>query len=340
MEAQIAQIASTYLENVRPTGQDGLRARCPFCGSNRSFIISSRHGGWLCFSCDERGSLVMLLRRAGMGRRQIDRVVGQMKLEKPVSDKVRRRRQIRETWSILPEYILSAYENEPTMLLEQGFDVEVLQAHDVGMDLTHQRITFAIRDQLGRLAGISGRATNDSQVPRYKVYDASPPDPRLKRKAGEFYGVVDNYVPDNRKHLYGFNSVFPERYFKPEDAHPPLIISEGYKSTLWLRQMGMHHAVGLQGSSLTDAQALQLGKLRGPYYVMLDNESGKTFPDRNGRCAALDIARHLRRSGRVYICLYADERPAGTAPDDIGNAEEINWMTANAKTIGELHTLR
>lgn len=341
MEAQINKLASTYLSNVRPTGDKNLRAQCPLCDSSRAFIISTRHGGWLCWSCGEKGSLVGLLKHVGLSRKQIDRAVGVLRIPPPISAKAQRRKQLREGWSVLPEYILAAYDHPPTDLLGSGFDEALLKRHDVGLDEKNNRITFALRDMLGRLVGISGRAREDWQIPRYKVYDASPPKPPPNpRKAGELYGVVEGYVPDNRKHLYGFHDVYPERFHRVEEQQPPLVISEGYKSTLWLRQLGFHHAVGLQGSSMTQQQRRHLGKLRGPYYIMLDNEPGKGFPDRKGRCAAVEIARHLRKSGQVYICLYPEEMPIGTAPDDVTEPEVLTTMVLEAKTLGQLTTRR
>jgi DNA primase len=270
-----------------------------------------------------------------MTRKQVDRAMTNLRLPPPVPQRLRNKRAVSEGWSLLPEYILGAYDTIPQDLVNQGFSEETLSSHDVGVDRKNSRITFAIRDMLGRLVGISGRAMNDWQIPRYKVYDARPPNPASGQRAGELYGVVDRYIPDNRKHLYGFHSVYPERFFRPSEEQPPLIITEGYKSTLWLRQLGFLHAVGLQGSSLTEVQLRQLGRLRGPYFIMLDHEPGKGFPDRNGHCAAVSIARQLKTSGRVLICLY-EEKPTGTAPDDLREPQEINHMIQNSKTIGQI----
>ena len=340
MEAQIQKIASTYLQNVKPTGDRGLRSRCPLCSSNRAFIISTSHGGWICWSCGERGALVSLLKKLGLTSRQVDRAMESMSLPPSMPERLRRRKMLKKEFVTLPEYILGAYDNEPTDLIQKGFDSKLLKENDVGLDLRHNRITFAIRDHLGRLAGISGRAQWEWQIPRYKVYDASPPDSTRSppKPAGELYGIVDGYIPENRAHLYGFNHVYPERFFNPDKSQKPLIITEGYKSTLWLRQMGFTHTVGLQGSSMTAAQQRMLGRLQGPYYVLLDNEPGKSFPDRKRRCAAIDIARRLRQSGKVYLCVYPKEVPEGTAPDDLRSAEQISQVLETAATIGQLKT--
>ena len=102
MEAQVKQIASTYLEGVRPTGHDGLRAKCPICGSKRAFVISMTHGGWICWSCGETGALVTLLQHFGMTRKQIDRTIGDLRLPPPLSDRLKRRKSLQEGWSLLP----------------------------------------------------------------------------------------------------------------------------------------------------------------------------------------------------------------------------------------------
>ena len=339
MEAQVREIAFKYLNNVRELGEDNLRAECPFHDSRsatRSLAINVRTGVWLCFNekCGARGALVQLLRRLGMSGRQVDLFMEHLQLPPPVPEGVRKKAAINKVWDLLPEYILGAYEQCPLQLVDAGFSEELLQQNDVGYDALHDRITFAIRDYHGRLVAISGRACEDRVVPRYKVYDARPPDPELGRPAGELFGVVEKYVPDNRRHLYGFHSVYPERFFRPAAEWGPLVITEGYKSTLWLRQLGFTHSVGLQGSSLSAPQLRMLNKLRGPYYVMLDHEPGKSFPDKNGRCAAVQIAEQLKTSGKVLLCRYHPDTKIGTAPDDLQH-DTIDHMVKNAKTLGQ-----
>ncbi len=80
MGTRIEDLASSYLQNVKPTGSDNLRAICPFCSSNRSFIISTRHGAWHCFSCKEGGGVATLLSKLGMSRRAIDKWVSGLDL--------------------------------------------------------------------------------------------------------------------------------------------------------------------------------------------------------------------------------------------------------------------
>lgn len=332
--SQIQSLASEYLADARPTGEDGLRAKCPFCSSSRAFIINLNHGGWICFSCSQSGSLVAFMSRvAGMTRKQIATVTSTMSLEPRRDVSTTRKLRLRESWSVLPEYILGAYDDIPEQLLAVGFTEETLRGHSVGTDTINNRITFAIRDYLGRLTAISGRAMHQWQIPRYKVYDARPPTDQTR--AGEFFGVVQDYRPDNRRHLYGIDTVHAERFYTDSKDLPPLIVTEGYKSTLWLRQLGFKHTVGLQGSSMTFDQLVQLGRLRGPYFIMLDHEPGKAYPDRKGQCAAIDLALSLQSSGRSFVCLY-EGKETSTSPDDLHDPEEVMSMIQNAKTVGQL----
>jgi DNA primase len=247
----------------------------------------------------------------------------------------------RQKTSVLPEYVLGAYDRCPLQLVEDGFTEETLARYDVGFDRNSNRITFPVRDHMGRLVAISGRASDEGVIPKYKVYDAAPPT--KTKPAGELHGVVEDYVPNNRDYLYGFNDVYPIRFFNPNEKHAPLIVVEGYKACLWLRQLGFAHTVALQGSSMTPAQRRQLNKLRGPYYIFLDHEPGKAFPDDRGRCAAVTIAERLSSAGRVFLCIYPGytdqdpftEKKQGTSPDDL-NKTEINNLVESAQTFAQL----
>jgi len=306
-------------------GESNLKAVCPFhSGDDRTFSISLESGAWICFhrDCGESGSFVTLLRKLGLSPTQIDRTVQNVKPKLAVPDFLRIRAELAKEPVFLPEYILGVYGGPPAQLLRKGFSEEILRAHEVGYDAQRQRITFPVRDFAGRLAAINGRAIENWMSPRYKVYDA--------RKGGEFYGVVEKYVPDNRRHLYGFHTVYPERFFKDEAGCSPLILVEGYKACLWLRQLGFPHTVALQGSSLSRAQRTLLERLAGPFYVMLDHQAGKGFPDSFGRCAALQIAEALGRAGKALICQYKS-RTINTQPDSL-NEKEVQDMIDEAQS--------
>jgi hypothetical protein len=326
MDSQVRDLAERYLKNARPSGATDIRATCPFHTGSRStdrtFCISTRTGAWICFhaKCGASGSLVQLLKMLGMSGSLVDRFIQKAKKRHVLSDKLQRKATINEDWDTVPEYVLGAYGGVPENLLDAGFTEETLKLFEVGIDRTNDRVVFPIRDHIGRLVALSGRAASGSTFPKYKVYDARPPDSRTNQRAGELYGIVENgYQPNNRRHMYGIQLVYPERYhrWKDEDIQP-LVITEGYKSTLWLHQCGFMHGLGLQGSSMTAAQQRSLSRVKGPYYIMLDFEPGKQWPpDKFGRCSAIKIAKQLRQAGEVYLCRYPENSPPGTQPDDL-----------------------
>ncbi len=327
MAREVRDLVAKYLRNVRPSGRNNVRAECPFHSgpsAARSLYVHVSKGSWLCFSCKASGQLVHLLTRLGLSREQVESELKELQLPALIPRSQQLKAELAREVVHLPEYVLGAYDTCPTKLLDAGFTEEILRAHDVGYDRVQDRITFPIRDYNGRLAAVSGRAYDDWVVPRYRVYER------------EFQEVAPGYVADNSAHLYGFSTVYAERFLTDlGQALPPLLVVEGYKGCLWLRQLGFQHTVALQGSYLTDPQERLLNKMRGPYYVMLDHEPGKALPDRNRRCAALWIAKRLRRYGVAFICSYKEGSPEGTSPDDLPDADTVATMINTAQTPGQ-----
>lgn len=334
MEQRVKEIALTHLKNVRPTGRSNLRAECPFHKSKhsgRSFSISLETGAWICFNeqeCGERGSFWDLLKGLGFRDQEVRDLTQGLREATQVPHHLKVKAEINREPVFLPNFILGTWEGLPQDLLDQGFREEVLREYEVCFDKERDRIIFPVRDYMGRLACVSGRAVEKWRSPRYKVYDAN-------KETGELKGLVENYFPDNRLHLYGFHLVYPDRFHKEDRNCPPLVITEGYKSTIWVRQSLPSHPVGLQGSSLTVNQQRLLSRLAGPYYVMLDLEPGKQDWDQQGRCAAISIARELSKSGKALVCQYPPGKPVRTSPDDL-TPEEIELAIKKAKTPTEL----
>lgn len=269
------------------------------------------------------------MRKLGMTPKQIDRNMEDVRPAPDVPEYLKIKAQLEKKPVFIPEYVLGAWSVLPESLLNVGFTEETLRAHEIGIDRERKRIIFPVRDFMGRLAAINGRAMEQWMIPRYKVYDARKTPP------GELYGIVEKYVPDNRAHLFGYHTVYPERFFRAEGECPPLIIVEGYKACMWLRQIGFRHTVALQGSSLSMGQRRLLQRLSGPFYVMLDHQAGKSYPDKFGRCAAIDIADVLNKTGKSYVCQYPKEKPNNTQPDQL-NKEEVQDLINKAKTTTQL----
>ncbi len=345
MEKHVRRYADQFLSNVRVT--DGtIRAQCPFCGHRRAYLMSLDHGGWTCFACSRSGSILAFLRAMGFSREDVDAARELLKLDRMapiISRRLRAREAVkRAEESVLPDFILGAYDRTPQALIDAGFTEEILAEHDVGYDVRTQRITFPIRDEYGRLVAISGRADRPWIEPRYKVYSARPPT--SSKPAGELYDVIDHdYTVRNKDYLYGFDTVMPARDLGPQTSNEPLIVVEGYKGCLWMRQQGFAQTVALQSTNLSSGQLRQLSRVRGPYYIMLDWEPGKQYPDSSGHCAALKLVQQLSPFGQVLLVMYPGyqdqdphaEKPIGTSPDDL-TGEEIEQSVLQAKSAAQL----
>lgn len=314
--ASAEDVVLPYLNDVRQSG-DSLRATCPLCNHRRTFLFNTSRGVFICFNdiCGQKGGLPKLLYLLGLGPREISARLEHVVLKDPptLSEKIKKL----ESGKVLPEYILGAYPLAPVALLREGFTEEILREHQVGFDHRAGRITFPIRDHIGRLVAVSGRA-HPTGYPRYLVYEQ------------EFRKVFPGYKADNRRHLYGIDSVYASKYIDPNNADP-IIIVEGYKACLWLRQHGFMTTVALQGSSLTPSQEIMLHRLRGEKIIFLDNEPGKHQSTKGRGCAALGIAYKLRKTSRVTLAEYPRHQKGGS-PDDL-NFSELQQAILNKTSI-------
>jgi hypothetical protein len=313
--------------NVKETAE-GWRATCPLCEHHRTFLVNNE-GQWTCFACSEFGGLKWLYIKLGL------QVPSELEALSEHHREAARKAKIKEKREeiLLPEYILGAWDECPIKLLETGFTEETLERFNIGYDHKRDRIIFPVRTARGELAAVVGRAWESWSSPRYKVYEVN------EDQGGELQGVVDDdYQPLNRNHLFGLHLFYHQR--RAGDVSKPLILVEGFKGCMWLHQHGFTHTCALQSFSITRAQLYLLKSLPGPYYIFLDHEPGKAFPDpdKNWHCYAVRVAKTLRAFGKALVCHYPGytpedpykETPLGTSPDDLGE-ERIRWILENAK---------
>jgi len=346
-----------YVENIQESGDTHYRGTCP-CPrkSKRSFHFHKDTGYYGCWSCDDHGSLYKFLTSKGMDVGRAKSISQEVRDSAPSEVIQLKRKQAAAVArnDILPDYVLAEFHNCPVALLEAGFPEQLLERYDVGFDVARQRITFGIRDKEGNLVGVSGRAALADQVPKYKVYDARPAEPHRNRPEGALRQYKEDYVPRNKAHLYGAHTFWGLRSHKRLDGEVPIpvVITEGYKSTLWMRHLDFQYSVGLQGSLMTREQMAVLLELGGPFVVLLDYEPGKQFPDpdqmkkraklllnkqfreadRTRPCDAVQIALWLQRKGAsALIGKYPPDSPVGTAPDDLAK-DQLTYAIENAAT--------
>lgn len=297
MNSTVRYIADRFLKNYKNSGGTHIRANCPFCGSTTGFVMDKSNGLFICFSCQQKGGLPQFMSKMGCSRTEISSVVDNM-------PRVRKKQDF-SSYTILPEYVLGAYDWCPNTMLTLGYSPQFLKDNDVGYDRIQQRITFPIRDELGNLVAISGRADTPNAFPRYKVY------------SDEFSHIAENYKPKNRHFLYNMHAIGPE-------TEKPLYLVEGYKACLWMKMHG-HDVVALQGSGITKPQLQKIISIRRTIRIFLDNEYGKQLPPQTKEVihAAIDIGSKIEPYNEVEIVIYPEGSELRTAPDDLAG-DELN----------------
>ena len=332
MEDIVDQIALDHLEGVKIKAQY-ISARCPFHGvdTHPSFWLERSTGKWGCFACSAHGSgLQWLLKELGVRKKGIEHLLKEAEKDrKKVSAiaEIQRKKKAKADFTgahVLPDSILGLWDMCPEALLDAGFDMELLQRHDIGFDEERLRITFPIRDIDGNLIGISGRTVIDSW-PKYKVYqgyhDRVTDDGETVRDPGELGLWFPDYSStDIRDHLYRGNFVYHQCFDGTGDY---VIIVEGYKAALWMVQLGYEYTVALMGSKMSATQERLIRRMGVPTYVLLDNnDAGQGGADQ--ACSRLGNCTHP-----VYRCWYPEGHGEDAQPDDL-TAEEAQAVLEGA----------
>lgn len=309
MDTDIVEIAEKYLTKIRKTGPDNILALCPFHDNTDtpSFTMSMTKGLFFCFSCGAKGNLNTFLRLVGVTRVVIDRHYQRIidRVSAYVPKPMNQKKPSLFTGDSIPEGTLGIFDYCPIDLVDQGFPEQLLQQYDVGFDKDHMRITFPLRDLMGRLIGISGRAVlNES--PRYKVYDHEY----------EKWGMPPHKT-DKRYVLWNADRIYPSAFFQ---IAPKIVIVEGFKACLKLIQHGVPNTVALLGTYLSPEHRWILERIGGEVYVMLDNNEA-------GRKGTARVASQLATSMTVKVVEYDEDKPQ---PSDLGPIE-IHEALSGAK---------
>lgn len=320
---------------VKRSGRDNIITLCPFHDDRSpSFWLNVNNGLWICFSCGLRGNLKMFLKLAGLSHSQVAAAV------EPVAAQIalfRQRESIKRKAkfyvdpyrgsTILPESLLGVYEYKPHMMIDAGFDPELLRAFDIGYDRRLERVTFPLRDLYGNLVGISGRATEKSVGPRYKVYRGGYRNEKGEFITGDFGENFDelyrNYELDSHKFLWNSHNAYPV-ILHDKEGTIPVVITEGYKACLKLVQYKWVATMALAGASISEDQMNVLIRLAGnPIILFLDNdEEGIEATRREGR-------KINRNVNKLSVAEYP-KGYSGASPDDL-SLEQAAKAIANAK---------
>lgn len=326
MREYVLELVSQFLPGPFKRSGEYIVCKCPFHkgGNERtaSFGVHLEKGVFNCFSCHESGDLRRLLRLLGTPREQVDSILD------PIKKDLQRSKELYEQTKqhffldtdpfkatfVLPEDLPAIFDWMPVSLVEKGFDPKLLQDMEIGFDRKNNRIMYPIRDMYGALAGYSGGATLQDQIPKYKVYQGGHKKGSLwcPSDYGDWFDEkFPGYKFENHHFLWNFNRVFP-RVIDVEEGNDTIFIVEGFKACLWMIQAGFINTIALMGSSISERQQRMLHRLGGDVVLCLDNDDA-------GRRATEKVGSVLWEPlhGKVFVMKYPKEHEfLKTQPDN------------------------
>lgn len=289
----VLDVARTYLTHIKRTGNDNIMARCPFhvyqgAGHNSAPLTMSLSSGlWVCFSCGAKGNMRSFLRDMGLTwdliQNQYKFLLESLTDNSPQLQNPLRPAHVFYDTAPLPDSLLGLFDFCPLGLLAEGFTEGTLFYFDIGYDQRHGRVTYPLRDIVGNLVGISGRALDDVTWPKYKVYEQEYEDFDLPK-----------HHTEKRAILWNAHHIFPGLRTR---TRPPIIVVEGFKAAMWLHQLGFPDVVALLGNSMSDEQQWLFELLGAEVYFLLDN-------DEPGQAGTARAARKLAQTLPVRVCSY------------------------------------
>ena len=302
---EVVGILSKWLRFADDGGAtDNARAYCPFHKGGNEYTPSlyvyvgretgsKQVGVSYCQTCAEGWTLSRLLLKLGADREIIEEVRKEF-VEARSREKERDKlMDLDFTQTVLPETVMAVFDYCPRDLLDAGFKKDILRDNDVGFDRDRQRITFGVRDHFGNLIGVSGRTVIDEE-PRYKIYRS------------EFYGVAGyNYKLEKSLVLWGLDKFYNTRLHA--ESSGPVVLCEGFKAALWVKQAGHTDVVVPFGTALSDEQHILLQRVTNAVVLFLDN-------DPPGVAATFKRLKQLRFP-EILVADYQTVAPI--SPDDL-----------------------
>lgn len=137
--------------------------------------------------------------------------------------------------------------------IDDYIDLQTQSKWNIGYDIDTQRITIPIRDEMGLIVGIKGRANYDTEEwePKYMYLDILGNN-NTCRMSSNLYGYSENYSS-----MYGGT----------------VMVFESEKSVLQCASYGYHNAVAIGSNSLSEHQAKMILQLNPEHVIfMLDSD--------------------------------------------------------------------
>jgi len=273
---------------IKDTG-DWVKANCPFApylhakGTDYkpSFGISvSAPSAYHCFSCGAKGTLQMLPTSLEMASGKKFDAIREFIEENETfdfgnyDDPITRR----QIMTMMPTSVLDAFSDVPEELLER-FHISpvVAKAYNLKFDRNKNRLLFPILDEHKRLVGIRGRYVGtERHVVKYWSYTFLHPEGKDPKACGIFFGE--------------------DKIIKNDDNHKFLVIVEGERDVLLLRQGGVRNVLASMGASLSKAQQISLKILADYFDIILYFDN-----DKAGRLATEKCKELLKGRTNLYI---------------------------------------
>lgn len=334
--SEVASILAKWLrfQDIH-SSSDNLAVFCPFHKGGQEEAPSMyvyvgaptrrvQPGAAFCHTCNAGWTLPALLYKLGADRALVETVRNELKESTKPRDTLRaldlQMGELSFEQDVLPETVLAVFDYKPRALLTAGFREDIIREYDIGFDRDRRRITFAIRDHLGNLVGVSGRTVIDEE-PRYKVYRS------------EFFPIMgSHYECEKSKVLWGLDKFYHARLHSP--SHEPVVICEGFKAALWVRQAGFSDVVCLLGVALSPEQHVLLSRVATEAVLFLDN-------DPPGRKATWKLSRQV--SDLDLRIVHYEDAEFKLSPDDLAMTtvqERVSaapraaeWRKRNAKSV-------
>lgn len=198
-----------------------------------------------------------------------------------------------------------------TYLLSLGISVERIR--DVGLlskggqDCLYNRIAFPICNSIGKVISFGGRSLSPEHTPKY-------------------LNSAENALFKKRESMYGFH--LAQGTAKKQGK---MVVVEGYIDVLILSQLGVHNAIGLLGTAMTEYHLKSIWSTVPEIIVWMDG-------DYAGLKAAVKIANLAMGIMQFGQSIRFVSGVAGKDPYDVcmeKSADAIHSMIDNAKLLSE-----
>ncbi len=198
-----------------------------------------------------------------------------------------------------------------TDLLEAGLVTERTGSSGI-YDRFRHRITFPIRDGMGRMAGFGARILRPEDQPK-------------------FLNSPQTALFDKGRLLYGLDLAR-----KPIRAQDQVVIVEGYLDVIMLHQAGYPNTVSPMGTALTEDQLRLLKRFTRRIVLALDADAAGEKATLRGLEVAREAMDHseelvfdarglMRHEARLQADVRVTTLPPGKDPDEVVLADAAAW---------------